>query len=97
MLIVIVDFTVARENMALAQATMEGEAPIVRALPGNLGYSVWVDPDHPGAFRLMHEWTDATSFDGYKATPTFKAVGGVLFPLMIGKPRSRAFDASERP
>lgn len=97
MLIVIVDFTVARENMALAQATMEGEAPIVRALPGNLGYSVWVDLDHPGAFRLMHEWTDATSFDGYNATPTFKAVGGVLFPLMIGKPISRAFDASERP
>lgn len=96
MLIVIVDFTVAPENMALAQATMAGEAPIVHALPGNLGYSVWVDPDHPGAFRLMHEWSDAGSFDAYKATPTFKTVGGILFPLMIGKPLSRAFDASER-
>ena len=95
MLIVIVDFTVAAENADLAVATLAVEAPIARALAGNLGYSVWTDPDHPGKLRLMHEWTDAPSFDAYKATAAFKTAGSVLFPLMIGKPLSRVFDAAE--
>lgn len=92
MLIVIVDFTVAAENLGLTQRTLDGEEPIVRALPGNLGYSVWVDPHHPGKLRLMHEWSDVESFDAYKAAPGFKAVGGVLFPLMVGKPSTRVLE-----
>jgi quinol monooxygenase YgiN len=92
MLIVIVDFTVAVENVGLTQRTLDGEAPIVRALPGNLGYSVWVDPHEPGKLRLMHEWADVESFDAYKATAAFKAVGGVLFPLMVGKPSTRVLE-----
>jgi quinol monooxygenase YgiN len=95
MLIVIVDFTVAPENEGLAQTTLGIEAPIARALAGNLGYSVWTDPDHPGKLRLMHEWTDTPSFDAYKVSAAFKSAGAVLFPLMIGKPLSRAFEASE--
>jgi quinol monooxygenase YgiN len=91
MLIVIVDFNVAPKDVSLAQSTMDGEAPIVRAMTGNLGYSAWVDPNEPGKLRLMHEWSDLDSFEAYKATPTFKQVGGVLFPLMVGKPSSRAF------
>lgn len=95
MLIVIVDFTVAGHNIGLTQATLDNEAPIARALHGNLGYSVWADPKTPGAFRLMHEWSDAASFEAYKATPAFKAVGGVLFPVMTGTPSSRAFSVAE--
>ncbi len=95
MLIVIVDFTVAPENVGLALSTLGREAPITRALPGNLGYSIWMDPDHPGKLRLMHEWTDTPSFDAYKVSAAFKSAGTVLFPLMIGKPVSRAFEASE--
>jgi quinol monooxygenase YgiN len=96
MLIVIVDLTVAAENAKTAERALAIEAPIARALPGNLGYSVWVDPDHPGKLRLMHEWTDAAQFEAYKGSSAFKAAGAVLFPLMIGAPSSRAFDASER-
>jgi len=95
MLFVIVDFAVAPENASLAISTLGAEAPIARALPGNLGYSVWVDPDEAGKMRLMHEWSDAASFDAYKASPAFKSAGSVLFPLMVGKPVSRAFQASE--
>ncbi len=93
MLIVIVDFAVAPANTALAQITLDAEAPIVRALPGNLGYSVWTDPHHSGAFRLMHEWSDTASFAAYRASDGFKTVGAVLFPLMTGTPSSRVFDA----
>jgi quinol monooxygenase YgiN len=96
MLIVIVDFAVAPGNAALAQGTLDGEAPIVRALPGNLGYSAWADPDQPGAFRLMHEWTDDASFAAYRASDGFKAAGTVLLPLMTGTPTSRVFDAAPK-
>jgi quinol monooxygenase YgiN len=96
MLIVIVDFAVAPANTALAQSTLDTEAPIVRDLPGNLGYSVWTDPHETGAFRLMHEWSDAPGFDAYRASDGFKKVGGVLFPLMIGTPSSRIFDADPK-
>ncbi len=95
MLIVIVDFVVLPENLGLALATLKAEAPIARALPGNLGYAIRTDPDHAGAVRLMHEWSDAASFAANKATPTFKTAGAVLFPLIMGKPSSRTFEATE--
>jgi quinol monooxygenase YgiN len=96
MLIVIVDFAVAPADAALAQTTLEAEAPIVRALWGNLGYCVWADPLQPGSFRLMHEWSDQGNFDAYRASDGFKTVGAVLFPLMTGTPSSRVFDAELR-
>jgi quinol monooxygenase YgiN len=94
MLIVIVDFTVAAENHNLALATLHAEAPVVRALAGNEGFSVWTSPDQGGTFRLMHEWSDADAFAAYRASEGFKTAGGILFPLMLGKPTSRVFDAS---
>jgi quinol monooxygenase YgiN len=96
MLIVVVDFTVSAANSALALATMQDEAPIVRALPGNLGYSFWADPHQPGAWRLMHEWSDIAGFEDYRASPGFKSAGAVLFPLMLETPSSRIFDAQAR-
>jgi quinol monooxygenase YgiN len=97
MLIVIVDFTTAPTHTALVQSTLQAEAPVVRALPGNLAFGFWADPDQPGTWRLMHEWANADSFAAYRATPAFKSVGEVLFPLMIGKPTSRVFAADMLP
>jgi quinol monooxygenase YgiN len=96
MLIVIVDFAVAPANAAVAQTILDAEAPIVCALWGNLGYSVWTNPHQTGAFRLMHEWSDQRNFDAYRASDGFKAVGTVLFPLMTGTPSSRVFDAAPK-
>lgn len=93
--LVIVDFAVAAEHPGLAVATPDIEALIAQALPGNSSYSVWTCPDHPGKLRPMHEWTDAPSFNGYKATAAFKSAGAVLFPLMIDKSSSRAFQVFE--
>ncbi|MGL5008257.1 MAG: putative quinol monooxygenase [Paracoccaceae bacterium] len=93
MMIVIVDFATAPEHATQVRQTLQAEAPTVRALPGNQSFGFWPDPDHPGTWRLMHEWVDAGSFAAYRATPAFKAVGEVLFPLMTGKPQSRVFTA----
>lgn len=95
MLIVIVDFTVPPAQADLALATLQAEAQTVRALPGNLGFAACSDPDHPGTLRLMHEWTDSADFAAYRESDGFKASGAVLFPLMVGKPLSRVFEARE--
>jgi quinol monooxygenase YgiN len=97
MLIVIVDFTVAPENTDTVQQALLAEAPAARALRGNQSFGFWVDPDQPYTWRLMHEWTDATAFEAYRATPAFQAAGAILFPLMIGKPISRVFAADMLP
>jgi quinol monooxygenase YgiN len=89
MLIVIVDFEVAPQDRVLSLAALRDEARIVRELPGNLDYSVWINPDHAGQLRLMHGWADAPAFEAYKATEAFKAVGAALFPMMVGKPSTQ--------
>jgi quinol monooxygenase YgiN len=94
MLIVIVDFTVAPENMGISLQALQVEMPIARALPGNIMYSIWTDPNQMGRLRLVQEWEDSSSFDGYRASDGFKTVGGILRPLMLGQPSSRVFDAT---
>ena len=89
MLIVIVDFEVARDDRDTALATLSAEGRDARALPGNLDYSVWCDPDRDGRLRLMHSWRDPASFDAYKLTDGFKAVGANLFPKMVAKPATQ--------
>jgi quinol monooxygenase YgiN len=89
MLIVIVDFEVAPQDRADTLATLAAERRDVRSLPGNLDYSVWTDPDEDGRLRLMHGWQDLPSFDAYKLTDGFKAVGAALFPKMVGKPTTQ--------
>jgi quinol monooxygenase YgiN len=89
MLIVIVDFEVAPQDRPTTVATLATEGHEVRTLPGNLDYSVWIDPDEDGRLRLMHGWQDLASFDAYKLTDGFKAVGAALFPKMVGKPTTQ--------
>lgn len=94
MLIVTVDFTTLPEDREFALATLRAEAPIVRALKGNLGYKLHLDPDVPGGLRLTHHWTDAPSFAAYRATPGFRSVGEALFPKMVGKPATAVYEAT---
>jgi quinol monooxygenase YgiN len=94
MLIVTVDFTTLPEDREFALATLQAEALIVRALKGNLGYRVHVDPDDAGGLRLTHHWTDAPSFAAYRTTSGFRSVGEALFPKMVGKPVTAVYEAT---
>ncbi len=94
MLIAIIDFATTPADRDAAILVLQAEAPIVRALPGNLDYSVHLDPENAGGIHLMHEWSDAASFAAYRESDGFKAVGAMLFPKMVGKPSTRVFDAT---
>ncbi len=95
MLIVTVDFATLPSDRPFALGTLLTEAPIVRALPGNLGYHVHLDPENAGGLRLTHHWNDAASFAAYRATAGFGAVGDILFPKMVGKPATAVFEATQ--
>jgi quinol monooxygenase YgiN len=95
MLIVTVDFATLPADRPYALATLQEEGAIVRALWGNLGYTVHLDPENAGGLRLTHHWNDATSFAAYRATPGFKAVGNLLFPKMVGKPVTAVYEATQ--
>lgn len=94
MLIVTVAFTTLPENRTRAVGALLSEAPIVRALAGNLGYAVGLDAETPGGVHLTHRWTDAAAFAAYRASDGFAAVGAAVFPLMTGKPVSEVFEAA---
>jgi quinol monooxygenase YgiN len=93
MLIVQVDFQTAPKDHALTLATLRAERPVVTALPGNLGYTILTHPGTEGKMTLIHHWADAETLAAYRASDGLKAVGAVLFPLMVGKPETRVYDA----
>lgn len=93
MINVTVNFTVAADDRPSAVACLQQEAPQMRALPGNRAVQVLVAPDDAGAVTLLHQWDDMASFDAYRAGPLFAKVGGVLRPMMTGKPRTDVYDA----
>lgn len=95
MLVVHVDFAVAPQNRPFAISTLREEAPIVRAMTGNLGYSVAVDPVDAGRVLLIHEWEGENALAAYRASETFRSVGAALFPHMVGKPSTRIFAATQ--
>lgn len=97
MLIVQVDFQTAPKDHALAIATLRAEQPVVRALPGNLGYTILTHPGTEGKTTLIHHWDSAEALAAYRASDGLKAVGAVLFPLMVGQPETRVYEARAMP
>jgi quinol monooxygenase YgiN len=95
MILVIVDFAVAPEDRDHTVGTLQAEAKVVRAMPGNMGYHLRTAPEGGGAMTLIHEWTTPEALAAYRGSDTFKAVGADLFPRMAGKPSTRIFRAEE--
>ena len=93
MLIAIVDFIVAPEHREEALAAILAEAPAVRAMTGNIDFQSYLSQEDAKAIRIFHEWNDASDFEFYTSSDTFKALGGVLRPMMIAPPISRRMTA----
>lgn len=97
MLIVHVEFEISPENSAKALAALRAEKPEVTALDGCSVYEIRVDPDHDGKITLWEEWDDSAAFIAYKSSPAFEKIGGLLFPMMVGKPTTRYYGPVEDP
>lgn len=93
MFIAIVDFTVAAHKRAATLEVLRAEAPIVRAMPGNLAFRTYADPANAEALCIIHEWEDIESFQTYASSEVFRSSGQVLRPLMTTAPVSRRFTA----
>lgn len=89
----IVDFATTAADRPAAIAQLEAEADTVRAMPGCVGFRVFPSPESDTDVTILHEWTDAGSFEAYATSESFTASGAVLRPLMTSAPVSRRFRA----
>lgn len=89
--IAIVDFTVSRDDRRGALAQLESERPLVRAMPGCLGFRVYASRENDTDLTVLHEWVDRAAFDTYLASEAFARSGTVLRPMMTATPSSRRF------
>lgn len=97
MLIVQVDFQTAPKDHDLTLATLRAERPIVTAMAGNIGYTILTHPGTEGKMTLIHHWDSAEALAAYRSSEGLKSVGAVLFPLMVGQPETRVYDARVLP
>ena len=90
-LLAIVDFSTASADRSTAVAQLERERPIVRSMPGCLGFRVFPSAETDTDITVVHEWTDQSRFADYLASNAFARSGEVLRPLMTAPPSSRRF------
>jgi len=93
MFIALIDFHVSASDRPRALAALRAEAAEARAMPGNLGYRFFVDPDSATHVGIHHEWARAEDFAAYAASALFARVGLELRPLMTAPPMSRRLSA----
>jgi len=89
--IALVDVTTAPTDRSTAVARLELEQPIVRSMPGCLGFRVFPSVENETDITVVHEWTDQTRFADYLASEAFARSGEFLRPLMTVPPSSRRF------
>lgn len=94
MIYVEVNFTVSPDDRAAAVDCLTQEAPAMRALQGNQGARVLIDPLDDGAITLLHQWDALSSLDTYRAGPLFAQVAAVLRPMMTDAPSTVVYEAA---
>jgi quinol monooxygenase YgiN len=92
-LIAIVEFSTSDADRDVAVAQLEGEQPIVRTMPGCIGFRVFPSPERNTDITVLHEWVDQAAFDAYLASEAFARSGEVLRPMMTAPPSSRRYRA----
>ena len=67
---------------------LETESREARKREGCQFFQVFEDAVTPNRFLLYEEWRDKTSFDAYRHSAEFQALGKQLFPMMDSSPES---------
>lgn len=82
------------QSEALARIVNE-ESNNVRKFPGCVFYALFRSTEHPEQFLLYEEWQDRSSFEAYKTSDAFKALGTALGPLLAGAPKSAYYEGDD--
>lgn len=88
MIVAYVVLKVTSENRAPLLEIMNGNIQISRQFEGCRRFDFYQDVGDEKAFALYEEWDSQEAFDAYQNSGYFKEQGGLLFPLIDGKPSS---------
>lgn len=94
MIIAMVEFEMAAEDQAKVLEVLAADSVAAQKLEGCLGFKTLRLAGSKSGWVFIEEWQDIAAFEAYKASPGFARMGGALKPLMLGPPRSRAFEAT---
>lgn len=94
MIIVIVEFEVATENLPVTIAALEIDAVAARAMEGCVAFRSLSTQSDAKKLVLVEEWESQERFEAYKASDAFAAAMATIKPVMVGAPISRAFNAT---
>jgi quinol monooxygenase YgiN len=90
--VAILDLSIAATDRHAAIAQLESEQPVVSAMPGCVGFRVFASRQSDGGITVLHEWTDAPSFEDYLVSDAFARSSELLRPMMTSAPVSRRFN-----
>ena len=79
------------QGEALEQVMRE-ESPKVRGQAGCVTFELFRSTEQPNQFLLYEEWQDKASFEAYKSSEPFQAIGKALPPMLAGKPESAYYE-----
>lgn len=79
------------QSEALEQAVSE-QSPKVREQAGCVTFELFRSAEQPNQYLLYEEWQDRASFEAYKDSVPFKAIGAALPPMLAGKPDSAYYE-----
>lgn len=94
MIVVVVEFEVASENLPATIAALEVDAAVARSMKGCVAFRSLSTQSDAEKLILVEEWEDTESFEAYKASDAFAAAMATITPVMVGAPISRAFEAT---
>lgn len=83
----------SKEGQADALAEIiNNESTKVRQQAGCVMFELFGSAEDETAFLLYEEWQDKASFEAYKTSEPFGAIGAALPPLLAGKPDSAYYE-----
>ena len=94
MMVIHVETNVAADQRQAFLAAIESDIPVSRTFAGCLRY-VWSENAlEPNQFSLYEEWETQAALEAYKNSEHFQRMGKALFPLFVGHPASRYYEAA---
>lgn len=71
---------------------VDRESLKVREQAGCVSFELFRSTAQSNEFLLFEEWQDKASFEAYKSSEPFKAIGAALPPMLAAKPDSAYYE-----